>query len=637
MSQRLNVLVVSTFVGGNANVIRDFLFAFHAHSKHRYYYVYAPHSLGESFDFKQFDVIVVFWSVYLLGPGLTPAVRERIRQAPALKVLFLQDEYRDVRLFNQKMAELGVNVMCTCVREEDHDLFYPKALIPSLRAVHTVLTGYVPDGLDEGPPDVASPRPIDIGYRSRAVPWVLGDLGQEKTTIATRFQEISARHGFKSDISVLESDRIYGDAWTRFLKASRYTLGTESGASLIDFTGEIKERCEAYVAAHPDATYAELRARHFADVDGKVVLAAISPRVFECAAAGNVLIFHEGHYSGIAVPDRHFIPVKKDYSNVGEVVERMRDTAYCRQLVGNAYQDLIRSGRYGYRQFIGWFDNMISAHVPQPRRLASISRPAFYSSRWLDCGQNLIPWGADYREIPTRADVASWPGRLSYQLASFALQFTMLLAGVLKIGIDAVRPARPPAPVAPAPVVPRSIEGLSTVQRFMLDPVVYLKKAVVLANVLMLERELRELFIAGFLRRGPQERPPLDQFSEDLVKLAILLRMHRQGGALRRCNFVAVSVDGSTLKLVSADRPAESARTNGEAAERLRESILRRRVTSLEWDHSSRGEYAEFRVTPTRNVKFFVGPGSRHQFPVLRDLMARCPEAVWRAVQPLAR
>src|SRR6266511_1682373 len=144
IDQPLKILILSTFDGGNANVIRDCLFSFKAHSRYHYYYVFDCRILDDAQDFAQFDVILIFWSVYLLGPDLSEAVRDRIRRAPALKVVFLQDEYRDVLPMNFVMRELGVQVMFTCVAARNHETFYPKALIPTLEATFTVLPGYVP-------------------------------------------------------------------------------------------------------------------------------------------------------------------------------------------------------------------------------------------------------------------------------------------------------------------------------------------------------------------------------------------------------------------------------------------------------------------------------------------------------------
>jgi len=397
---RLNILVLSTFGGGNANVIRDFLFSFNAYSRHRYAYVFDTQGVDEKIDFSAFDVILVFWSVYLLGEYFSPGTIERIGESDAIKVLFLQDEYRDVRPMNAVMARLGVNLMFTCVAEDQHELFYPKRLIPSLRETHTVLTGYVPSYLERRVPKLNQKRPLDVAYRSRAVPFCLGDLGQEKTVIAQRFAEICSTRGLKQDISVKEHDRIYGKKWVRFLESARTTLGTGSGASAVDFSGDIRRKCEAYLLDNPNAEYGDLRERFFKDIDGRVSIEAVSPRFFEAAALGCGLVMHEGPYSGILEPDRHFIAVKKDYSNIDEVVQKIRDSAWCRNMVENVHCDVIRSGKYSYRSFVQWFDQIIAQHVPESRGKSRISRLSFYTRQYFSAGQTPIPWGNGYFSLP---------------------------------------------------------------------------------------------------------------------------------------------------------------------------------------------------------------------------------------------
>src|SRR5215467_5709012 len=243
----LRILVLSDFDGTNANVIRDYLFSFKQYSEHKYYYVFDCTEFNSSTDLGFFDVILLFWDLYLLSPSLlSQELRRRIRQAPARKVLFLQDEYRDVRAFNHAMSELGINIMFTCVDESDHDLFYPRALIPSLEATYPVLTGYVPRYLERARHSPSAERPVDIAYRSREVPYCLGDLGREKRIIADQFQAISAVRALRNDISVREEDRLYGEQWVEFLRRSRCVLGSPSGASVVDFTGEIRRNCEVY-------------------------------------------------------------------------------------------------------------------------------------------------------------------------------------------------------------------------------------------------------------------------------------------------------------------------------------------------------------------------------------------------------
>ncbi len=412
---KLKILVLCDFEPGNANVIRDYLYAFNLHSRHECYYLHTwkSHQCSrlQKLSLNQFDVILMFWDYYWtvvddeLSPAYLPAwVYDQITAASALKVMFLQDEYRAVRKINRTMARLGVNIIFTCVDEKDHDIFYPKRLIPSLQAAHTVLPGYVPANLKSINFPVTAHRPVDIGYRSRNVPFWLGDLGQEKVQIAAQFERIGLKYDFSTDISVREQDRLYGRKWLEFLKTCRISVGTESGASVVDFDSVIRARCQQYCAEHPNAKYEDVRP-FFADVDGKVVIQTISSRIFEAAAFQHTLVLHEGSYAGILQPDVHFISVKKDYSNEAEVVAKMRDIAFCKKLAIQSHADLIQSGRYDYHSFTKWFDGIIEDHVPIPIRTTTPNRVLFYADNYLH-GDCILPRSGNYVILPGVAEIA---------------------------------------------------------------------------------------------------------------------------------------------------------------------------------------------------------------------------------------
>jgi hypothetical protein len=401
---RLNILIVSNYVKfrSSASVIGDYLFSFKRYSSHRCFYILNCAHVNHRTDFSKFDVIVLFWDIILLSGTLSASAIRAIHDTDALKVLFLQDEHQSVRQINQLMAQLGINIMCTCVAESDHRMFYPPSEIPSLQATYSVLPGYVPEHIGQQSPDWGTPRPLDIVYRARNVPYWLGDLGQEKANIAKAFQEIAATHGLRSDISTEESKRLYGTAWLRFLRLAKFTLGTGSGASVIDFTGEIQRQSEAYRRDHPEATYEEVRQRYFADVDGKVVINTVSSRLFEAAACGCTQILHKGDYRGILQANKHFISVNPDYSNLAEVLTKMKDISFCRELARNAYVDLIASNNYSYRTFVAWFDNMLESHRQPKTPRPMIAKTAFYLRHFV------IPWRG-------RLLTASW-----YDLVSLA-------------------------------------------------------------------------------------------------------------------------------------------------------------------------------------------------------------------------
>jgi spore maturation protein CgeB len=89
----------------------------------------------------------------------------------------------------------------------------------------------------------------------------------------------------------------------------------------------------------------------------------ISPRIFEAIGCGCCLILYSGQYSGILKPGVHFIELKKDFSNIEEVVHKVKDRDYVRFMAERAYKDVVSSGRYSYEIFVRGVEREIEALI----------------------------------------------------------------------------------------------------------------------------------------------------------------------------------------------------------------------------------------------------------------------------------
>ena len=221
-----------------------------------------------------------------------------------------------------------------------------------------------------------SERAVDIGYRARPMPPYVGRGGLEKVEIASGFAERAAGVGLRLDISTREEDRIYGEDWYRFMASSAGFLGTESGVSCSDLEDEVREEYERLSAGGREVTIEELERGALGKWDWLVPLRTTSSRHFEAAALGVCQIMFEGHYSGALRPMEHYIPLRKDFSNFDEVLERFRDPEVRRELTENAHRDLIASGAHSYGRFIASFDEtLIEAGLGPPGR-RRVRRPS---------------------------------------------------------------------------------------------------------------------------------------------------------------------------------------------------------------------------------------------------------------------
>jgi hypothetical protein len=360
-----SVLLLSDDRPSHAPNVLEHIRAFPRYSRHSFD-LFNPRGINRSrlLRLDDYDVVVIHYTVPLY---LSEWFREQIAGFAGLKVQFLQDEYRRVDAMTAQMRELGIDLLFSSVPADAVPNVYGSRL-PGVDILPT-LTGYVPADLDGRPRQPLEGRRLDVVYRGRSIPYWLGRLGQDKSVIGQEFVARTASTELRCDIAWTEADRIYGEDWYRFLSSSRSTLGTESGASIVDFDGTLQERTDAYLSANPSATFEEVEREILKSFEGNAVIEAVSPRVFEAAALGTAMVNFPGRYSDVIEPWVHYVPLEKDFSNFDEVVSAIRDDAVLDSLATRAHADLVASSRYSLQTFVQGFDREIEARVrPVERR-----------------------------------------------------------------------------------------------------------------------------------------------------------------------------------------------------------------------------------------------------------------------------
>lgn len=360
----LNILLLCNrpVKNADASTVSDHLDAFTDFSSHKVTQLSFIRQLPKRLDLGRFDVVIIHYTVaigYMSEHYIDQEAKLKIRDFDGLKVVFIQDEYRAVNAVLATLEFLKADVLFTCVPGEEIEKVYPKRVLPGVVKVNT-LTGYVPSKLLDYPTPKMADRKIDVGYRTRKPPFWLGELGYEKWQISDRFQALAQSEGLNLDLSYDESRRIYGERWTEFVASCKTMLGVESGASVFDFEGNLQRQVDAYVSERPDATFHEVQEKFLQPYEGLIRLNQISPRCFEAAALRTVLVLFEGEYSGILQPWRHFIPLKKDFSNLEEVIAKIKDDDFLQEMADRTFTEVANNPKYSYRVFVSSFDETIS-------------------------------------------------------------------------------------------------------------------------------------------------------------------------------------------------------------------------------------------------------------------------------------
>lgn len=355
----MNILYLYNSSQTYTNTVFDHLAALSTYSINRAFFMHADVHSSAAVDMSRFDAVCVHYSVRLPFDEFSPVISQALQTYNGTKFLFIQDEYDHTHRAWHWIKLLGFHLVFTVVPEAGIKRIYPPAEFPVTRFV-TNLTGYVPPALPEAasviPP---SQRSLVIGYRGRPLPLRYGGLGFEKVAIGKMVREYCDQRGITSDIAWTEDARIYGPAWIEFMRSCRAMLGSESGSNAFDWDGGLQSRLDAFAARHPHATDIEIYEQVVKPVELDGVMNQVSPRIFEAIAARTVLVLFEGEYSGVVQPDLHFIPLKKDGSNLDDVFRKLEDSAYVDSMAERAYQHVIGGGQFSYSAFVAMVDDEV--------------------------------------------------------------------------------------------------------------------------------------------------------------------------------------------------------------------------------------------------------------------------------------
>jgi len=285
-----------------------------------------------------------------------------------LKIALPQDEYDHAEILDEWLLDWGVSVIFTNFDERHRQILHP--LMYDRADFYRCFTGYIDETEAERLRSRILPsgqRQLDMVYRARNLPYWFGHIGQMKREIAAAVQPRMQAAGFQADISTRPEDTVLGDGWFDFLASAKTVLGCEGGSSVIDYRGEVQTRIRALLAENPNLTFQEA-STHMPSGWDDYDFYAISPRHFEAILTRTCQVLIEGNYEGVLEADRHYIPLKADYSNFDEVAEKIRDAQTVNQITERAYQEVYLSGLHTYRAFAGKINRAIQEHsTPEAR------------------------------------------------------------------------------------------------------------------------------------------------------------------------------------------------------------------------------------------------------------------------------
>jgi hypothetical protein len=315
----------------------------------------------------RFDAVVLHttllcmrWNV--LFPAWRPGL-DWLADVDCLKIAMPQDEYDRAHVLDEWLDDLGVSVVCTVLDDRHRIELYPR--LHRKAVFQEILTGYIDEQAAERFRARVRPtaeRILDVVYRARHLPYWYGSHAQLKHRIGDAALARAGRHDLRCDISTRAPETILGDAWLDFLARGRATVGTESGASVLDRRGEAQKRVTAILEDEPGLSFEEVSSRMPPGWDDYRFF-AISPRHLEAVVTKTAQILVEGRYSGVLKPERHYIPVQSDLSDLDDGLERARDPRLLQELADQAYRDVYESGVCASRRLTETLERIVAEHA----------------------------------------------------------------------------------------------------------------------------------------------------------------------------------------------------------------------------------------------------------------------------------
>ena len=310
--------------------------------------------------------------------------------------------------------------------------------------------------------------------------------------------------------------------------------------------------------------------------EGNVTVNVISPRVFEAAALGTALVMFPGSYSGIVSPGEHYIVLEKDFSNMDDVVARLKDDAFMRDLTNRAYDDLVASRRWSYTAFIKQFDDVVSEHATLMRRGLLAPR-----QRIAEVERMLRVPSIHHRVIRGALNATSGVTGRQFAAGSEMRVGTMLYTLTFAL------------------------------------------------RTTLADKQLRHIYLKG--SRSGMSR---DRLLEELLKLSLLRRAVR--GELRTLDGFTVTSEfdqaNGSLRFVS--RPDPCVQPIDERSRALRVALLSGAVKVIEWDHSAVGVMVRL-LSP--RLDLHIGRDGHMNFDLVAEIGRRKPALLERALAPMTR
>lgn len=365
------ILILYDEASNHVFAVKNYLESFARYSKNHITYENATnHAECRNGKMDKYDVVVIFWSIRVCVRGyLSSAYEKELIDYKGKKILFVQDDYDNTIETKRFIKRCDIGVVLSIVPDSSIDKAYPARTFPNTFFL-SVLTGYISEEMKHYKVKNISERNIYIGYRGRETGRWYGDLGQDKLNIGIQVKEEMNKRNIKTDIEWDDAHRIYTDKWLDWMASLKATLAIQSGSNVFDEYGKIKRRILLIKRLFSKMTYKQIHWLFMKRRERRIKAEILSPKMLEAISLKTALIMFEGNYSGgLLKPGKHFIELKRDYSNLDEIISLLKNDDEIQRKVDFAYDVVINDYLLSYEWLISYFDFIVESRFPINKNL----------------------------------------------------------------------------------------------------------------------------------------------------------------------------------------------------------------------------------------------------------------------------
>ena len=291
-------------------------------------------------NLRDYDLILLMHSVIGDDCRLIKATARHYLKRKGKIATFIGNEYDLMTAKKELLVSMNSDYICTQL-----PLTTGKWLYEDIDAA-SVLP--MPHGLNQRKyHDQERFRQFDLGFIGTDYPLWVGDVERKK--FLEMMNNYTLKNKIKTDIRI-GTGNLTRNEWAKFLNRAKGVIGSESGTYYLDKSGSLIAEAKKMLESEPHLTEEDLYRKIFKMTtkdyrSGK----SISSRHFEPIGTKTCQILLEGKYNNLLIPGKHYLSVKKDYSNIEEIIKKFQDEEQRRLIVDEAYNYVREHHTYDIR------------------------------------------------------------------------------------------------------------------------------------------------------------------------------------------------------------------------------------------------------------------------------------------------